>query len=595
MKKGQIITSFEAIHGIHEIKLDHIYPIGDIKGDIEKVVYFIDDQEQKSHYANRLMIHSNEKQTIDIQLGQGYVATPDETWTNQFLHDTMWSGGDGIFTFNMDNGNDAFDQNGLPKTLFVFGDTFIGTSNKETKQRYQPHLMANNTLAYLEDGKLEFRIAWNADGSMCNFYEIEPKYDLSGTVPFNLVNYDRKGKNDGWVSGYHPKQIELTFDLFTPRHVSHIHVQNYWSDAFDGLSKRGVKSIVINGSDDQKHWQEIGTFTIHQSTQKEAVQSLEIHAKFRYFKWVIFAELGIGNYNDETFKEGLFALSKVEFFNDQQLYRDIEVHSTSTLLANRDHSWIWLQDGVVIGNQLYFIPIIINSDKSQPEGLQFRVVAAALFKTAIKNKELDFSQVSQKRAPLLVENGDSNWLFGSALMASTKQAGATHPDGYIYIYGYKTTFGLRELLVARVEENRFEYFDDWRYYDGKSWVCDLFAAKPLLEHVSCEMSVSELLSGSNQGKYMAVYTYDTNTPYVAFSIGETPWGPFSEPQTIYHTPEQDIFKSTTYTYNAKAHPHLSKSDDVLVTYNTNTYNFEHNMSNYHIYRARFIRLKDTDQ
>jgi hypothetical protein len=107
------------------------------------------------------------------------------------------------------------------------------------------------------------------------------------------------------------------------------------------------------------------------------------------------------------------------------------------------------------------------------------------------------------------------------------------------------------------------------------------------------MSVSQLLDGQFKDKYIAVFTYDTNTPYVAFAIGETPYGPFTDPQKIYHTPEQALYKSTTYTYNAKAHPHLSQSTNILVTYNTNTYNFEHNMSNNLIYRPRFIRLIDT--
>ena len=83
--------------------------------------------------------------------------------------------------------------------------------------------------------------------------------------------------------------------------------------------------------------------------------------------------------------------------------------------------------------------------------------------------------------------------------------------------------------------------------------------KVCLEHISCEMSVSQLLDGQNKGKYIAVFTYDTNTPYIAYSLGDSLVGPFSDPQKVYHTPEQDIFKSTTYTYNAKAHPHLSKS------------------------------------
>ncbi|PKK96356.1 MAG: hypothetical protein CVV58_06780 [Tenericutes bacterium HGW-Tenericutes-3] len=329
------------------------------------------------------------------------------------------------------------------------------------------------------------------------------------------------------------------------------------------------------------------------STSKQDKEIISIEKTFQFIKVVAAAKKGIGNYNQKGYKEGLYGLNLIKFFNGSQQYRDLYVESSSTLLKNPEHSWIWLQDGVVIGNHLYFIPIVINSDLNQPEGLQFCVKGAALFKTPISNSKLVTAKSTQKMAPLLVEKDGSQWLFGNALMANTVQSGAKNPDGYIYIYGYKSTMGLRELVLARVKEENFEFFDDWKFFDGQTWNSDIFSSQPLLGHISCEMSVSQLLDGGNKGKYIAVYTYDTNTPYIAFSLADHPWGPFSNPQKIYHTPEQAKFKSTTYTYNAKAHPHLSNSKEILVTYNTNTYNFDHNMSSYLIYRPRFIRLLDT--
>lgn len=599
MKKGQVIKQVKINKGLQVIKLDKIYPIEPIKHhDLKQVIYMIDDQksEIEPFYANSIQFDAHvDGLKIDIICGTGYIAEEQPEWNQLFVNSSGWSGGDGIFSFNMENGNDSFDQKFQGKTLFVFGDTFVGKSNPITQHRLQPHLMPNNTIGYLENGKVDLKINWQEDGSVSGFYKMNPRFDNAGTVALNLVNYDRKEKNVGWLSGYNPKDIELLFDLYKERTISHMELFNYYSEEDEILANRGLKEIKVMGSKDNASWTLISQNTLEKSTGIDHKTRLPIEHSYRFIKIVVPAKNGLGNYNSKDYEEGLYGLNLIKFFNGTQQYRDVYAQSTSTLLKDSEHSWIWLQDGVIIGENLYFIPMVINSDLNQPEGLQFCVKGAALFKTPIVNKTLDISKATQKMAPLFVEKDDSQWLFGNALMPNTEQAGAKNPDGYIYIYGYKSTKGFRELILARVRAENFEYFDDWRFFDGSEWQTDIFSCKPLLSHISCEMSVSPLLKGAYKDKYIAVYTYDTNTPYVAFSLADHPWGPFTNPQKIYHTPEQDIFKSTTYTYNAKAHPHLSSSTDILVTYNTNTYNFDHNMSSYLIYRPRFIKLMDTSK
>src|SRR5690606_15692730 len=117
-------------------------------------------------------------------------------------------------------------------------------------------------------------------------------------------------------------------------------------------------------------------------------------------------------------------LSRIAFYHGEQHYKDIEANASSTLLKEREHSWIWLQDGAVVNDTLYFLPFIVNSDLDQPEGLQFRIVGLAQFSIKIKDGKLDFSTLTQKRAPLLRKKGLSEWLFGSGVMPNTKQAGA---------------------------------------------------------------------------------------------------------------------------------------------------------------------------
>lgn len=596
MKQGDLILSVDLKKGINTVLLDRIYPLEPFKSKNHNIVTYMVDDEIMSDgviYANKIMIDAKNAEKLELKVGAGYLAEKDDELTDKFLSYSGWSGGDGIYSFNMTNALDGFDQKEEVKTLFFFGDTFVGTSDLKTNRRYQPHLMPNNSFGLYEKGETKFLVNWQEDGSVSAFYKVDPRFDLSGTVPSNITYYDRKEKNDGFISGINPKSLEILFDLHDVRHVTHIDFYNYFSEESDLLSKRGLKNFQIHGSLDNKTFELIKEVKLDQAKVKGDKEKVNIEKGYRYFKIVVPTIKGVGNHNDLEFSEGMYALSLVKFFNQTQQYRDIYTTSNSVLLKDYEHSWIWLQDGVIIGDYLYTLPMVINSDLNQPEGLQFCVKGVSLYKSKIVDGMPDYQTAEMKMAPLLVDSKDSQWLFGAAMTANTKQAGAKDPDGYIYIYGYKTTMGLRELVVARVLAERFEFFDDWRFYNGKDWVTNIFDAKGILEHISCEMSVSQLLDGLYKDKYIAVYTYDTNTPYVAFSIGDSLVGPFSKPQKIYHTPEQALFKSTTYTYNAKAHPHLSKSTSILVSYNTNTYNFEHNMSNNLIYRARFIKLNDT--
>lgn len=597
MKFQDVIKTIDLNKGINSIDLGYIYPIMPIDDEALDVSYFIDDEKQTlmmdSFYANKLIITATKEKTIELKLGKGYYVEKHEKLTSKFISHHMWSGGDGIYSFNLTNGNDAMDQKQDMKTLCVFGDTFVGRSDMQTHQRFQPHLMPNNSLAYMKGDDIEFRLNWQENGEIQAFYKMDDVFDESGSIAQNLVTYDQKSEVEPFVSGYHPKKLELTFDFHKSQYVSHAEVFNYFSKESNELSKRGLKNIVLLGSNDNLAYDEIKKVTLNKSESINDYDKIGIHQTYRYFKIVVDTESKSGNYNDESFDEGLYGLNKVKFYNDQQQYRDIQAFSNHVLLRDYDHSWIWLQDGVVIDKHLYFIPMVINSDPSQPEGLQFKVKGVSMFKTPIENEQIAYEKRVQKMAPILVYDDKSEYLFGGAIMANTKQANKAHDDGYIYIYGYKTTMGLREMVVARVKEDSFEFVDQWTYFNGKTFEPDILKSAPLLQHISCEFSVSPINEGLYKDKYLAIFTYDVNTPYVSYAIGDSPVGPFSKPQKIYKTPEQEIFKSTTYTYNAKAHPHLSKSTQVLVSYNTNTYNFDHNMSNSNIYRPRFILLNDT--
>jgi hypothetical protein len=77
---------------------------------------------------------------------------------------------------------------------------------------------------------------------------------------------------------------------------------------------------------------------------------------------------------------------------------------------------------------------------------------------------------------------------------------------------------------------------------------------------------------------------------VAIRIGESPTGPFNFYQIIYDCPEVKQ-NPNIFVYNAKAHPHLSKPGQLLISYNVNTFNLIDHFLDADIYRPRFITLE----
>ncbi len=597
MKANDTIKKVGLAFGQNTINLDRIYPIRIIELEASSIGYYINDKlsepfDDKTVYANKIVIETDRKTSVEIVLGKGYFAEIDSDWTERFCQRQGWTGGDGIYSFNLTDGCDSFDQKKKATNLFVFGDTLVGRVDPVTKQRYEPLLMPNNSLAYLgkETDQIKFQLNKTEKDAITAFFRIDPQADVKGCLPQNLVSYDRHETNDGWVSGFDPKYLWLVFDLAKKSHVTHLEITNYYSKESPVLSTRGIKIFQLFGSDNESEWTFIGEYKVEQSLSEKDVTLIEIDQEFRYFKFDINPECGIGNYDDNSL-EKLFGLRLVKFFDGEKLYRDVAARGSSLLLEEKANAWIWLQDGVVINDMLYIFPYTVIQDLRQPEGLQFAIKGISMIRVPIVRERLNHQASYQKETPFCLHKDGTDYMLGGAVMADTLQAGMENAGNYIYVYGYKTTLGFREMIASRCTPETIELFDTWEFYDGKSWQHDLLKAKGLIDHVSTEFSVSKLLDGPYKDKYLAVFTFDTNTKEIAFAIGDSPVGPFTKPQVIYITPEQELFGKTTYTYNAKCHPQLSESTNILVSYNTNTYSFAHNMENGDVYRPRFIRLK----
>lgn len=257
---------------------------------------------------------------------------------------------------------------------------------------------------------------------------------------------------------------------------------------------------------------------------------------------------------------------------------------TAQVVPAEPDRWFWPNDGIAVDGKLH-----LYSLRMKPGGdpvFPFETDGMSLLTTRATSAP-PFETYREVDAPLYApaEGGNGDITFGLAVMPNTARAGAPDPDGFLYVYGVRNDAFNKKLLVARVPPHLIEDFSAYRFFDGRGWSPSLAAATPVTTRVSSEFSVTPLADG----RYILVFQLDTLSADVAVRYSNSPVGPWSAPEVIWTAPEADLTPNT-YTYNAKAHPHLSRPGELLISYNVNTFDFFEHFSDADIYRPRFIRL-----
>lgn len=254
---------------------------------------------------------------------------------------------------------------------------------------------------------------------------------------------------------------------------------------------------------------------------------------------------------------------------------------------SKPEEYYWMGDGFINkedGNSLniFGYRVIDHSKKSW----DFEVVGVTLITIPGNAITPPFEQQEQIDTPLFMNiPGLGKGTFGSGVYVNTDWAGAPNPDGYVYVYGLLDPN--KQLVVARVRPKLFKEFDEWRFWDGNGWNKNINLVAPVTDRVSNELSLTPL----KDGRYLLVFQADGVGDYTAVRIAETPVGPFGPLQNIRKVPElQD--PPGIIPYNAKAHPVLSKDDELLISYNTISLDYFNDILNHpHMYRPRFFWLK----
>lgn len=250
------------------------------------------------------------------------------------------------------------------------------------------------------------------------------------------------------------------------------------------------------------------------------------------------------------------------------------------------HDYYWLGDGFVNASDDHTLYLFAHRIRDTKDNSAFPFVELGTDLISIpKGSKFPYEDQKQMVIPYSEDTGMGSVSYGVGLFENTKEAGASSPDGFVYIYGLRGI--TKELVSARVPATSVDDFSTWKFFDGTDWSSDPMSAIALSDSVSNEMSVSEI----GNGKYALVYQLGGILPNIMMQIGDSPVGPFGPRRQLWDT-RKDITTEGLFTYNAKAHPAISKEGELLISYNVNSSDFFNQVLELpQLYRPRFIRVK----
>jgi hypothetical protein len=226
--------------------------------------------------------------------------------------------------------------------------------------------------------------------------------------------------------------------------------------------------------------------------------------------------------------------------------------------------WCWI--GSALADEIT-VQVLVNTYRQATAGqFGFELTGTALI-------HLDPTTLRPRRGDPL--NLGDRIAWGSALLDAL---------GHTYIYGseFIATSGERRMHVARVARGMLA--GRWEFFTGSRWSLDLEDSVPVLSGVGTAFGVQKV------GRRYALITVDCRKPFsdavVAYTAGK-PAGTWSGPRLL-HTAEEPWIWADTIIYDARVHPHLASSGDVLVSYNVHSTDPEMLFEDVRVYRPRFF-------
>lgn len=279
--------------------------------------------------------------------------------------------------------------------------------------------------------------------------------------------------------------------------------------------------------------------------------------------------------------------NRINFYWPKEGGKNKSLFTPKTPATGADE-YYWMGDGFVNqakNNDLYIFGYRIK-DTHDGSPFPFKEMGNTLV-VLPGNSQPPFASQRQLDIPFFLGKAvDSTGTFGAGILVNTKEAGAADPDGFVYIYGIRGQ--KKELMVARVEPASIEDFSKWTFYDGAGWTTDLSKIRTVTDQLSNELGVMRL----KDGRYALVFQEEGLGKYVGMRLGSSPVGPFGKVIRLFDCGPSVADDKDFFPYNAKVHTVLSQPNELLISYNVNSFDFFNDVKVHpQLYRPRFVKVK----
>jgi hypothetical protein len=209
-----------------------------------------------------------------------------------------------------------------------------------------------------------------------------------------------------------------------------------------------------------------------------------------------------------------------------------------------DRDRIWCQHGLALPDGRVVLSFIkVGMLDHGPLPVNFTIVGSGL---AIgSSDDWTFTRVRDHGDDILWTAAQPH--FGVAFLRPRRD------DGFIHVYGTVNESGTQNCYVARVPAGDVTRLGRYEYFGGVAWVRDLDAARPIFSGMPSELSVSY---NAHLGAYLAVHSLDLTGKLVG-RTSPNPWGPWSEPVTLWTVKPPQGLPYMPLIYAGKEHPELA--------------------------------------
>lgn len=255
--------------------------------------------------------------------------------------------------------------------------------------------------------------------------------------------------------------------------------------------------------------------------------------------------------------------------------------AASVFVPPNKKGWFWPFHGVQTSSGLYIFLVQIEKT-DDPSVFGFHTIGSWLVRIPNPLEKPQNWRMIYSRIPWSDCTQNMNLFWGSAVLS--------HGDD-LYVYGIREPLGqkttVKSMIVAKIPTSTLDVFRNWTFYSRGTWGKDFRKVEDLFPKCASEFSVT---FDSNMKRFLALYSSQEGfSRDILIRSAPKPWGPWSEPQKIYTCPGFEKNPNMLF-YAAKHHPELSRTNELVISYATNSLNFEDLFSDAALYFPKFVRI-----